>query len=172
MARKFSIFRVSLAGDTKSTIDRLDFNDPAYGKDSKSEAAYLRSVRIFSPHSIGDQQGAEQEFSDQESLGPIEQVIEIKGFISDSDGASDDGQNQFLILLDLWDSEPDIVEGVWDEGRFGIEDNNDHTNDLIPVRTGTDRIGLLWESYEKNQILAKNQTDITIRLRVNKGDGT
>ena len=174
MAKKMRLFRVSLAGDDETTGDRIDFNDGANPnvKDTDIENPFMLSIETIGTESIADQQGAEQDHADQEALGPVEDVYEITGFISKTDGDLGDGQNQFLILLDLWDKEPKTLDGVWEEGRFGIVDDNDHTNDLIPVNTGSNRIGLLWESYRKKQDLGRNRTEFTIRLRLNKGDGT
>jgi len=174
MAKKFSLYRLSLTTDTEATtLDRIDFNDPTVTdlKDSKKENAWLIEFDRPSADGVGDDQPAEENLGSVDALGSTEDVYILKGIITKTTGDLDDGQNQFLILLDLWDSEPKKLNN-WPEGRFGVLDNGDHTNDLIPVRTGSNQIGLIWESYRKKTILAKNQTEITIRFRVSRGDGT
>lgn len=175
MAKQFRLFRVSLASDTQNTVDRIDFNDPTSPdlKDTKKENAYLLSCERVSGQSIGDDQPAEDDLGSIDVVGASEDVYILEGIISNTRGSLGNGQNQYLILLDLWDAEAKKTGDVeWTEGRFGIVDDNDHTNDLIPVRTGSAQIGLIWESYRKKSDYSKNQTKITIRLRISKGDGT
>ncbi|MCA9828553.1 MAG: hypothetical protein KC444_09260 [Nitrosopumilus sp.] len=175
MARKINLFRVSLASDDETTLDRIDFNNPANAdlKDAKKENAWITSVERISGQGVGDDQPAEEALGSKDATGPVDDTYIITGKITRTSGDLDDGVNQFLLHLDLWDAESKTVGGVeWGEGRFGIIDDNDHTNDLIPVRTGTDQIGLIWESYTKKSILATNQTEFIIRLTVSRGDGT
>lgn len=164
-----------MASDDETTIDRIDFNDPTNNnlKDAKLENAWLVDFERISGQGIGDDQPAEEETGSLDVTGNVEDQYTITAKITNTKGNSDNGQNQFLILLDLWDAENkknSVVE--WPEGRFGVIDDTDHTNDLVPIRTGTSQIGLIWESYRKKTNLAKNQTDIVIKLRVSKGDGT
>ena len=143
MAKNVRLFRLSLTGDTSSTIDRIDFNNSALSdlKDAKKENAWLLEMERPSNDGVGDDQAAEDDLSSIDAIGPSEDVFILRGKITKTTGNSDDGQNQFLILLDLWGNEPKKNEN-WPEGRFGIIDDNDHTNDLIPVRTGSNQIGL------------------------------
>lgn len=173
MVKKLRLFRVSLTTDDETTIDRIDFNDPTNSnlKDAKKENAWILDIERIDGQGIGDDQPAEENLGSIDATGSVEDVYILNGRITNSRGTLDDGQNQFLILLDLWSGESK-KSANWPEGRFGIIDDNDKTNDLIPVRTGSNQIGLIWESYRKKTILSKNQTEITLRFRVSKGDGT
>ncbi len=173
MASKINLFRLTLTTDTLTTGDRIDFNDPGATnpKSSKFENAYCTFIDRMSSDGVGDNQGAEQDLGDIQALGPVEDLYTLTGFISKRDGDLSNGQNQFLILLDLWDSEFKNSDN-WPEGRFGIKDDGDVTNDLTPVRTGSNQIGLIWESYDKKADLAHNRVNFIIKLRVSRGDGT
>jgi len=173
MAKTLRLYRLSLTTDDKTTTDRIDFNDSTKNdlKDANKENAWLTSIERIGPEGIGDDQPAEANLGSIDALGPVEDVYVLTGKITKTRGTSDDGQNQFLILLDLWSAEPKKSLN-WPEGRFGLEDDTDHTNDLVPVRTGSNQIGLIWASYTKKTIFATNQTEIVIKFRVSKGDGT
>lgn len=173
MAKKFRLFRVSLPGDDETSLDRIEFNDPTNAnlKNAKVENAWLTSFKRIEPEGVGDDQPAEENLGSLDALGSTEDVYELRGIITNTRGNSDDGQNQFLILLDLWSSEPK-KNANFAEGRFGVINDIDHTDDLVPIGTGSSQIGLIWENYEKEHILAKNQTNIVIRFRVSRGDGT
>ncbi len=170
MATKVNLYRLSLVGDTKTTVDRIDFNIAA-DKDTKVENAYMLNINRENSDGVGDNQGAEQDTGDIQALGAVEDQYVLQGFISKRTGDLDDGQNQFLILLDLWDKEAKQTDN-WPEGRFGIEDVGDLTNDLVPVRTGSNQIGLVWESYSKKSNLTKNRVDFVLKFRISRGDGT
>ena len=120
---------------------------------------------------VGNNQGAEQNLGDQQALGTVEDVTKIEGFFSRRNGDNDDGQNQALILLDTWVAEPKINDN-WQLGRFAVEDEDDQTHDLFPVRTGTDQIAYLWEKLQRRTDFKGNRELFTLFLRVNRGDGT
>ncbi len=175
MATKINLYRLSLTTDSSTTSDRIDFNDPSLTdevlKDTTIENAHIQNIDKMDTDGVGDNQGAEQQTGDIQPLGSVDDTYILTGYITKRDGNNNDGQNQFLILLDLWDDEPKNSDN-WPEGRFGIDDNGDHTNDLAPVRTGTSQIGLIWESYDKKSNLTKNRVDFVLRFRVSRGDGT
>jgi hypothetical protein len=165
---KISIFRLSLESDTKTTTDRIDFNTSV---NTKVENAFITGFKDDAIDGIGNNQGAEQELGDLQALGPIEYSIKLSGFISKRNGDNDDGNNQILTLLTLWNNEPKINDD-WPLGRFGIEDTDDTTHGLIPVRTGNEHISLLWEKLERNTDFKGNRESFTLWFRINRGDGT
>jgi len=173
MAVIFNLYRLSLTGDDKTTLDRIDFNDPAATnfKDASKENAWLTEVSVMSTHAIGDNQPAETDQGSKDELGNAEKQYTLTIKIKNTFGDSSDGQNDFLVLLDVWDSEPSQINN-WPEGRFGIEDIHNVVNSLVPVRTGTNQKGLIWQSYSRTDNLAKNETDVIITLQTSKGDGT
>lgn len=169
----FNLYRLSLTTDDKTTTDRIDFNDPGATnyKDPAKENAIITSVQVISTHAIADNQPAETDEGNKNELGLTETEYVLTGKIKNTLGNSSNGQNQFLILLNTWDTEPSVLAN-WPEGRFGIEDNNNNNNSVIPVRTGTNQVGLQWKSYVRTDDLGKNETSFVIRLVKSKGDGT
>lgn len=169
----FNLYRLSLTTDTSTTLDRIDFNDPGATnfKDATKENAIITSVKRVSTHSVGDNQPAATAQGNKDELGTAEKMYIITGKIKNTYGNSSNGQNAFLILLDLWDSESSQISN-WPEGRFGIADAHNNVNNVTPVRTGTSQIGLIWDSYETEDDLGANETRFTIRLQTSKGDGT
>lgn len=165
---KISIFRLTLPGDNENTVDRIDFNT---SQETKIENAFITEYKENPTDGIGNNQGAEQDLGDQQPLGATEDVVKISGFFSKRNGDNDDGQNQNLIHLDLWTNEPKVNDD-WELGRFGVTDEDDQTHDLVPVRTGTEQIALLWEKLERNTDFKGNREMFTLWFRINKGDGT
>jgi len=164
-----TIFRLSLDTDTiLTTSDKIIFNTT---ENTKIESAHCTEIVNSPTDGIGNNQGAEQDLGDQQALGLLEDTVKVTGFISKRDGNLSNGQNQFLIILDLWANEAKINDN-WQLGRFALQDNDDHTNDLIPIRTGTSQIALLWEKYEKKTNMKGNRVDFTLWFRINRGDGT
>jgi len=162
------IFRLTLSTDDENTTDRIDFNTDVK---TKIENAFVTGFVNNPTDGVGNNQGAEQDLGDQQALGAVEDIIKISGHFSKRDGDLSDGQNAFLILLDLWASEPKINDD-WQLGRFGVLDADDMTHDLIPVRTGTDQIALLWEKLERTTDFKGNRELFTLWFRINRGDGT
>jgi len=173
MAHKIRLFRLTNPGDDENVLDRIDFNDPTNVnlKDAKRENAWITELERIRGDGIGDDQPAEEDLGSIDATGSTEDTYVLKGIISKRDGTLGNGQNQFLILLDLWDAEPKKWVN-WPEGRFGIIDDGNHTNDLIPVGVGSSQVGLIWESYRTKTILKKNQEEVEIRFRISRGDGT
>lgn len=162
-----NIFRLTLTGDDETTADRIDFNTT---KITKVENAFITGIKLNPTDGIGNNQGAEQELGDQQALGTVEDVIKISGFISKRNGDNDDGLNQFLLLMDLWTVEPKIND-VWELGRFGMTDEDDKTEDLIPDEL-PNTIALLWERIEWNVDFKGNRKLFDLYFRINRGDGT
>lgn len=166
---KITIARLTDTGDTLANVtDKIEFNTTTK---TKQENAFIREFEEGPTDGVGNNQGAEQNLGDQQALGLVEDVTKIEGFFSKRNGDLNDGQNQFLILLDTWIAEPKINDN-WQLGRFAVEDEDDHTHDLLPVRTGTNQIAYLWEKLQRKTDFAGNRELFTLFLRVNRGDGT
>ena len=162
-----SIFRFTLTSDTPFTSDRIDFNT---SKKTNVENAFITGIKLNPTDGVGNNQGAEQDLGDQQALGTVEDIIKISGFISKRNGDNNDGQNQFLILMDTWTGEPKINDD-FELGRFGITDADDITQELIPDNT-PNTIALLWERIEWNVDFKGNRKLFDLYFRINRGDGT
>lgn len=165
---KISIFRLTLDTDDETTTDRLDFNTVVQ---TKVENNFITEFVESPTDGVGNNQGAEQKLGDQQALDTVEDIVKISGFFSKRDGDLNDGQNQALMLLDTWINEPKINDD-WQLGRFGVLDADDQTHDLIPIRTGTDQIALLWEKLQRTTDFKGRRELFTVWFRVNRGDGT
>ncbi len=164
-----TIARLTDSLDTLANVsDKLEFNTTTK---TKLEDNFITTFEENPTDGVGNNQGAEQDLGDQQALGTLEDVTKIEGFFSKRNGDNDDGQNQALILLDTWVAEPKINDN-WQLGRFAVEDEDDHTHDLLPVRTGTDQIAYLWEKLLRRTDFKGNRELFTLFLRVNRGDGT
>lgn len=164
-----TIARLTNPSDTLANVsDKLVFNTTTK---TKVENNFITTFEGSPTDGVGNNQGAEQNLGDQQALGEVEDIAKIGGFFSRRNGDNDDGQNQALILLDTWIAEPKIND-TWQLGRFAVEDNDDHTHDLFPVRTGTDQIAYLWEKLQRQTDFKGNRELFTLFLRTNRGDGT
>ena len=168
--KKVTLFRLTANGDSSSTTDRIDFNDDAVGKSTKVTNGFITKISKESSDGVGENQSVALPNGDIQALGPIDGLIILEGFIAKRDNGGN-GHNGYLDLLNTWDSEPKVNDS-WKNGRFGLIDNGDHNNDVIPVRTGSNQIGLIWVSYKKESDLGKNQERIRLIFKVSKGDGT
>lgn len=169
--KKVTLFRLTNSGDTSSTTDRIDFNDPALGKRTNVEKGFITDISVKSNDGVGENQSVALPNGDLQALGPIDNLIILEGFISVRSGDSDDGNNDYLTLLNTWKKEPKVNDS-WKNGRFGLIDNGDHNNDLIPVRTGSDQKGLIWVGYDKKSDLKANREFFKLYFKIGKGDGT
>jgi len=164
-----TIARLTDASDTLADVtDKLLFNTTVK---TKLEANFITGFEQNPIDGVGNNQGAEQDLGDQQALGLFEDITKIEGFFSKRNGDNNNGENTALIKLDLWTREPKIND-TWQLGRFAVEDNDDHTHDLFPVRTGTDQIAYLWEKLQRRTDFKGNRELFTLFLRVNRGDGT
>ena len=160
------ISRFTLTTDTPFT-DNIDFNSSTK---THIENAFITGIKLNPTDGVGNNQGAEQELGDQQALGPIEDIIKISGFISKRNGDNNDGQNAFLIQMDIWSGDPKINDD-FELGRFGISDIDDVTLEVIPDNT-PNTIALLWERIEWNVDFKGNRKLFDLYFRVNRGDGT
>lgn len=162
------LFYVTNPSDSSIT-DFLDFNLDSRTKSTKIENAFIRKITKTDLDGIGDNQSVEQDLGDKQALGAIETKIILEGFISQRNANS--GANTFIDQLERY-ADSSKQNDNWPEGQFGIIDIGDQNNSVIPVRTGSNQIGLIWESFDKISVLDKNQMDFKIVLTISKGDGT
>lgn len=169
-AKSFKIFRLTTGGDDQNT-EFILFNNPnaADFKDTAKEGAYLLTLTRGDPEGIGNNQAAEKPDGNVQPLGIVEGTYQLKGFISNMRGNADDGSNAFVATLREWKEEAQAILGVWEAGRFGFVDESDEDNDLIPIGTGTDAIGLIFENYEKVNDYNRNRVEITLTFRRSRG---
>ena len=80
-------------------------------------------------------------------LGIVDGTYVVTGFVSNMRGNSDDGANSIITLLRTWKNEAQVINGQLEAGRFGISDASDSDNDLTPVGTGNNAIGLIFENF-------------------------
>lgn len=172
IAKPILIARFTSAGDDISTLDKILFNDstsPDF-KDSNKIGAYYTKLEIFEPEGMGINQAAEKADGNVQALGVTEKTYILTGFITKTDGNDDSGStNSFLILLGDWKKNASILKNVWEAGRFAIQDFNDSTNTLIPIGTGGDTLGLIFQNYTKTFEPVKNRTDFVITFRRSTG---
>lgn len=163
---KITIFRLTATGDDQTTSDKIEFNTT---DKTNIEAAHITDLQFNPSDGVGNNQGAEQELGDQQALGIVEDVIKITGFISQRNGNLNNGRNSFLVLMDTWEHEAKASK-IWKLGRFGFFDEDDHTEDTIPVKTGDNQIALLWERVKWTVDMKGNRKFFDLYLRVNRGD--
>ena len=170
VAKKINIFRVTLAGDGPAS-DPLNFNDPAAPdfKENDKEGAYISSIRKVDPEGIGNNQGAEKPDGNVQPLGIVEGTYIVTGWIQNTRGNLDDGNNAFLQKLAAWKDGTQAILGVWEAGRFGIIDENDSTNNLTPIGTGTNAIGLIFVSFDKTNDYVTNKSNFILTFRRSRG---
>lgn len=178
--KKITIFRLD-ASNISATVsdDNIEFNhvdqsNETEFKESKFEGAYISSVKKVIPEGVGNNQTAEKPDGNIQPLGVVGTFYEIKGWITKTDGNSGNGQNAFLQLLDTWKEDPDQqIKDSWESGIFGIEDLNDATNTLLPIKFGTGGTlggpALIFSYYEKTNDSIKNRSDFILRFRRSRG---
>ncbi len=161
-----TIYRFTDSTDTVSTAEKLEFNT---GTDTESVDGFITEVKVDPIEGIGDNQGAEQDYGDIQSLGSVEKVYTLTGFISQRSNAS----NTFLSTLNTWQTQAKITKGVFEQGRFGFADVDDDTDDVTPVpNSGTTPQGLVWQSLSKTSNMEGNKTDFVLKFRFSIGDAT
>lgn len=169
-AKAFRIYRLTAPGDNKTT-DFILFNNPAASdfKDTAKEGAYILTLKRGDPEGIGNNQAAEKTDGNVQPLGIVEGTYIVTGFISNMRGNADDGNNAFVAKLRTWKEDAQALNGVWEAGRFGIEDESDDDNNLVPVGTGENAIGLIFQDYQKVNDYNRNRVEIILTFRRSRG---
>jgi len=176
-AKKITIFRLDASDSTAAvSSDKIEFNHVDQStvdnfKNAKKEGAYISSVKLVIPEGIGNNQTAEKPDGNIQTLGVNGTFYEITGWITKTDGNSDNGQNAFLQKLIQWKEDPDQqLASSWEAGIFGIKDENDVTNTLLPVKFGAGGgPALVFSYYEKTNVSITNLSNFVLRFRRSRG---
>ena len=165
-----TLYRVRQSSDDKTTTDKIVFNNATNeNRHGGSAQAYCISIKRGPTFGVADNQGATQDLGDLQTLGKVEEAFILDCIITKRDDSN--GSNAYLNRLKTWEDDPK-TSTTWPEGRFGLEDTGDHNNDVIPVGTGSNQVGLILEYIQYESELSKNLTRVSMKLRVSKGDGT
>ena len=176
-AKIFTIFRYTDASDDILTpepnpfLDKIDFNvtDLTDSKKTNVENAFVLTCERNKPEGLGINLTAEKPDGVVQPLQVIEEVWTVKGFISNMRGESDDGNNAFLLLLEQWKNEAQVIKDIWEGGRFGIQDLSNSTNTLLPIGTGSTTVGLIFSNYIPISNYNKNEVRFTLEFRKSRG---
>lgn len=170
-AKIINIFRVTGVNDGPTTSDRIDFNDltDTDPKDSSIAHAFIFTIEKLEREGLGANLTAEKPDGVIQPLAVIGGTWTVTGKITNTRGVDDAGTNSFLQLLQEWKDEEQVIKNVWNAGRFGIEDNNDSTNTLIPDNTAGSQVGLIFIDYKKTNNYNTNQSDIVLIFRRSRG---
>ena len=173
-AKVFRIFRNTAETDNILTPvpdpfdDKIDFNI-ASSKDTTVENAFVLNCVRNKPEGLGINLTAEKPDGIVQPLQVIEEVWTITGFISNMRGDEDDGDNAFIALLEEWKDGEQATNDLWEAGRFGIQDFSNSSNTLIPVRTGSNKVGLIFADYQTDSNYNKNEMRFTLTFRKSRG---
>lgn len=176
-AKIFRIFRYTNASDDiliplpNPFLDKIDFNitTESDSKDTDIENAFVTICKRNNPEGLGVNLTAEKPDAVVQPLQVIEGLYTIEGFLSNMRGNSDDGNNSFNTLLQLWKDGAQVINGVHEGGRFGIQDFSNTENTLLPIGTGPDAVGLILVDYASTSDYNKNQIDFTLTFRRSRG---
>ncbi len=148
--------------------DTLEFNDSTsdYYKNITDVGGYITQIKKTIPEGIGNNQSAEVPDGNLQPLGVVETTYQITGFITNINN-----NNLFLNKLLEWKESSNAINGIWSAGRFGISDNGDKTNILLPVsdNQASPAQGLFFTNYEKTNDVARNRADFVLTFRKSRG---
>lgn len=173
-SKKITIFRL-VASDVSATIsnDKIEFNSVDQSnvddyKKSFKEGAYISTIKLVEPEGIGNNQTAEKTDGNVQPLGISGAFYEVVGWITKTDGNSGNGENAFLTKLKAWKEGLQIIKDSWESGVFGIDDQNDSTNTLLPIKSPKNP-SLIFTNYTKTNNYILNRTDFILTFRRGRG---
>jgi len=175
--KKITIFRL-VSNDDSATVseDKIEFNsvdqsDSDSFKNNNFEGAYISTIQKIDPESMGVNQTAEQTDGNIQPQGVVNRQYVITGWITKLDGNSDNGTNAFLAKLQSWKDDAQQIINTWESGVFGIEDLNDSTNTILPIKTSTSagNPGLIFAIFDKIDDYVKNRADFVLTFRQGRG---
>lgn len=175
--KKITIFRLA-SGDASATVsaDKIQFNSVDQSnttnfKDNDAEGAYIQTIQKIDPEGIGNNQTAEQTDGNIQPQGVVNRQYIITGWITKLDGNSSNGTNAFLAKLQSWKDDEQQIINNWESGVFGIEDLNDSSNTLLPIKTSVDagNPALIFASYNKTNDYTRNRADFILVFRQGRG---
>lgn len=176
-AKIFRIFRYTIASNDilipspSPFLDKIDFNitTESDSKDTNIENAFVATCKRNNAEGLGVNLTAEKPDGVVQPLQVIEGLYTVTGFLSNMRGNSDDGINSFNTLLQLWKDEAQVINGVWNGGRFGIQDFSNTKNTLFPIGVGPSTVGLIFVDYDSTSDYKKNQIDFILTFRRSRG---
>ena len=133
------------------------------------EGAYILTLRRDDEEGIGNNQAGEIDDGNVQPLGIVEGTHVVTGFMSNMRGNSVDGANAIVTLLPTWENEAQVINRQLEAGSFGIIDASDSDNNLTPVGTGNNVIGLIFENFSKINDYNRNRVEITLTFRRSRG---
>ena len=171
VAQSFTIFRKTTNAGANPGTDAIIFNPPAATNftNTAREGAYILTLRRDDAEGIGNNQAAEIGEGNGQPLGIVEGTYGVTGFISNMRGNSDDGANSIITLLRTWKNEAQVINGQLEGGSCGIIDASESGNNLTPVGTGSNAIGLIFENFSKINDYNRNLVAITLTFRRSRG---
>lgn len=175
--KKITIFRLDSSDDSATVSnDNIEFNsvdqsDIDSFKNNNFEGAYISTIQKIDPEGIGNNQTAEQTDGNIQPQGVVNRQYIITGWITKLDGNSSNGTNAFLAKLQSWKDDAQQIINNWESGVFGIEDLNDSTNTLLPIKTSTDagNPALIFASFDKINDYTKNRAEFVLTFRQGRG---
>lgn len=163
---KIILFRFTDVNDTTSTAEKLEFNTTVK---TDIVSGHIDEVKVDPIDGIGDNQGSEQQYGDQQALGSVEKEYTITGYISQRG----ENPNSFLDTLKIWQEDAKTSSTIFAQGRFGFTDVDDPTDDVIPIpNSQPNPSGLIWHSLSKTSDMGGNRTKFILKFRFSVGDGT
>lgn len=164
---KITIYRFTEITDTVLTAEKLEFNVAPSIKGIAN--GIITGIKITPVEGVADNQGSEQEYGDKQSLGKVEKTYIITGYITERSAVV----NNLINTLSSWEEGSKDSLGKFENGRFGYTDEDDNTDDIIPIPNGEiNPSGLLWNNIEKNIDFKANLKRFVLKLNFSKGDGT
>lgn len=162
-----TIYRLTATTDDITTTDKIVFNTAS--KNTRVPNAFILGYKKTDSASIGDNQAVAQDTGNLQHLGKIEDLYTLYGYIS----SRTTNPNTFLDKLKQWDDEPKVNVN-WKNGRFGIKFDEFYIGDVVPVRTGTLQIGLMWVDLEWDNDFRRTplHAPFTLRFKTSRSDGT
>ena len=175
--KKITIFRLD-SSDASATIsdDKIEFNsvdqsDSDSFKNNNFEGAYISTIQKIMPEAMGINQTAEQTDGNAQPQGVTNLQYIITGWITKVDGNSSNGTNAFLAKLLSWKEDAQQIINDWESAVFGIEDLNDSTNTLLPIKTSVDagNPALIFATFDKTNDYTRNRADFVLTFRQGRG---
>lgn len=166
-----TIYRVTNPTDTINNVSSSNKQEFNNNKNTKVANAFITSYRIGSVEAVGKNQAVQQEIGDIQPLGKIEKNYTLVGYISKRDDSN--GFNPIVSKLKTWDEEAKTNTN-FPQGRFGIRIDDFRDYDIIPVGTGTNQTGLIWQNlqWDNDFLTTPLIAKFTITLTVSRGDGS
>lgn len=169
-----TLYRYTLVGDTPTNAEKIVLDSTGSNNPNNVGAIINKNkggLQIVPVDAVGENQGVEMEFGDKQALSTFEKIYIINFTVFQMKPSS--GTNSILDSLNTWEIGAKSSLGIFDQGRFGIEVEDDTRKNFLPVpTTQAAPQGLMWLDISYTLDFENNQQDVTLRLTVSKGNGT